>query len=166
MVSFWRDQDEIVITGISGRFPESDNMDEFASNLMSDMDLVTEDERRWEPGALNCRFHTSQFACSNIAGYYGLPKRHGKLKDVTRFDAQFFGIVPKQANVMDPQLRILLEVTYEAILDAGMSSRCQRFYLLFVATRGSLPTVYSRSRNSQRYETCLDASSLPAYNCY
>ena len=50
---------------------------------------------------------------------YGLPGRCGKLKEISKFDAAFFGVHPKQAHAMDPQLRMLLEVTYEAILDAG-----------------------------------------------
>ena len=50
---------------------------------------------------------------------YGLPKKNGKLKDLSKFDAEFFGVHPKQANTMDPQLRLLLEVTYEAIIDSG-----------------------------------------------
>jgi len=52
-------------------------------------------------------------------GLHGLPKRSGKLKDISKFDASFFGVHPKQANSMDPQLRMLLEVTHEAIVDAG-----------------------------------------------
>lgn len=52
-------------------------------------------------------------------GLLGTPSRSGKLKDLTKFDASFFGVHPKQANTMDPQLRLLMEVTYEAILDAG-----------------------------------------------
>jgi len=48
-----------------------------------------------------------------------MPKRCGKLKDLSKFDASFFGVHPKQANAMDPQLRILLEVTYEALIDSG-----------------------------------------------
>jgi len=55
-------------------------------------------------------------------GMLGIPTRHGRLKDLTKFDASFFGVYPKQTNRMDPQLRILLEVTYEAILDAGWST--------------------------------------------
>jgi len=39
--------------------------------------------------------------------------------DLTKFDTSFFGVHPKQADCMDPQLRMLLEVTYEAIHDAG-----------------------------------------------
>jgi len=50
---------------------------------------------------------------------FGMPKRCGKLKDLTKFDASFFGIPPKLASTMDPQLRMLLEVTYEALLDSG-----------------------------------------------
>uniref|UniRef100_A0A1I8BMW0 Fatty acid synthase n=1 Tax=Meloidogyne hapla TaxID=6305 RepID=A0A1I8BMW0_MELHA len=73
---FWRDQEEIVISGVSGRFPRS---------------------------------------------LYGLPKRHGKLKELNKFDAQFFSVTPKQANYMDPQVRILLEVAFEAMLDAGVN---------------------------------------------
>ena len=55
-----------------------------------------------------------------LPGLNGLPTRGGKLKDISKFDATFFGVHPKQANAMDPQLRMLLEVTYEAIIDAGM----------------------------------------------
>ena len=49
----------------------------------------------------------------------GLPKRNGKIKELSKFDATFFGVHPKQATYMDPQLRILMELAYEAIIDAG-----------------------------------------------
>jgi fatty acid synthase, animal type len=55
-----------------------------------------------------------------FSGLFGLPGRSGKLKDLSKFDAIMFGVNPKQANRMDPQLRMLSEVTYEAIVDAGM----------------------------------------------
>lgn len=96
-------QQDVVITGISCRLPESDNMTEYRDNLMNGVDMVTDDDRRWKPGML------------------GLPKRSGKLKDLSKFDAAFFGVHPKQANSMDPQLRMLLEVAYEAIVDAGVN---------------------------------------------
>jgi len=51
---------------------------------------------------------------------YGVPSRTGKLKEINKFDAEFFGIHSKLANAMDVQLRILLEVTHEAIVDAGI----------------------------------------------
>jgi fatty acid synthase len=95
--------EDVVITGISGRLPESDNIEEFKQQLFDGVDLVTDDERRWP------------------SGLYSLPARTGKLKDLSRFDATFFGVHAKQAHVMDPQLRMLLELTFEAIVDAGLN---------------------------------------------
>lgn len=40
-------EDEIVISGISGRFPSSNNMHDFAHNLYNKIDMVDDDERRW-----------------------------------------------------------------------------------------------------------------------
>ncbi|XP_006869546.1 PREDICTED: fatty acid synthase [Chrysochloris asiatica] len=95
--------EEVVIAGMSGKLPESENLQEFWDNLIGGVDMVTDDDRRWK------------------AGLYGLPRRSGKLKDLSKFDASFFGVHPKQAHTMDPQLRLLLEVTYEAILDGGIN---------------------------------------------
>ena len=47
----------------------------------------------------------------------------GKIKEVDKFDGLFFGIMSAMGDTIDPQSRILLETTYEAIMDAGMSSR-------------------------------------------
>ncbi|XP_018417291.1 PREDICTED: fatty acid synthase [Nanorana parkeri] len=95
--------EEIVIAGMAGRLPESDNLQEFWDNLIQGVDMITEDDRRWKPGL------------------YGLPARNGKLKEINKFDASFFGVHPKQAHTMDPQLRLLLEVSYEAIVDGGIN---------------------------------------------
>nr|QIX11475.1 polyketide synthase [Cladonia metacorallifera]UUR48181.1 polyketide synthase 28 [Cladonia metacorallifera] len=42
-------------------------------------------------------------------------------EDVGRFDAPFFSITPSEAKVMDPQQRMMLEVTYEAVENAGIA---------------------------------------------
>ncbi|XP_037572176.1 fatty acid synthase-like [Dermacentor silvarum] len=93
--------DDIVITGFSAYFPQADHLVEFKEKLYAGECMVTEDDSRWPPG------------------FNGLPRPHGKIRDLTRFDAQFFNTHPKQAHVMDPQLRLLLETSYEAIMDAG-----------------------------------------------
>jgi len=59
---------------------------------------------------------------------YGLPERSGKLKELNRFDASFFGVHPKQAHVMDPSLRIMHELTYESIVDAGKHRQHRRCF--------------------------------------
>lgn len=56
--------DEIVIAGISGRLPESNNLEEFWENLINGVDMVTDDDRRWKPGktvaALDLNFCRSE----------------------------------------------------------------------------------------------------------
>ena len=48
-----------------------------------------------------------------------LPKRCGFLNCLDKFDAGFFNLPPYQANQTDPQIRLLLEAAFEAIIDAG-----------------------------------------------
>ena len=100
--------DEIVISGVSGRFPNSNNMHDFAHNLYNKIDMVDDDERRWR--------HTNP----------EIPKRMGKVSNLEKFDATFFGVHFKQAHTMDPQCRLLLEHAYEAVLDAGINPKTLR----------------------------------------
>lgn len=66
--------EEIFITGISGSFPESRNMYEFRDNLYNKVDMVTADTRRWD------------------LKHPEIPERAGKVHDVAKFDAGFFGM--------------------------------------------------------------------------
>lgn len=97
------DKDTIVVSGISGRFPNANNVSEFAHKLYNKIDMTDEDENRWK------HFHPE------------VPARTGKIHNLDKFDASFFSILNKHANQMDPQVRCLLEHSYEAILDAGIS---------------------------------------------
>jgi fatty acid synthase len=44
--------DDIVITGIAGCFPESENVYQFRDNLFNKVDMVTEVDQRWKLGEL------------------------------------------------------------------------------------------------------------------
>ncbi|MDS0138816.1 MULTISPECIES: polyketide synthase [unclassified Amycolatopsis] len=50
----------------------------------------------------------------------GVPARGGFLGDIAGFDAEFFGITPREAAAMDPQQRMLLEVAWAALEHAGI----------------------------------------------
>lgn len=62
-----------------------------------------------------------------------IPKRLGKIPDVGKFDASFFGITNKQGKSLHPQTRKVLEVAYEVVLDAGINP---------VSLKGSKTGVY------------------------
>lgn len=49
--------------------------------------------------------------------------RSGKILHPEHFDSTFFGCSFKAANLMDPRHRILLETTYECIVDAGVNPK-------------------------------------------
>ena len=86
-------QELVYVSGISGRFPKSDNVDQLWKNLLSGDDLVSPQEslKRYP------------------RGFCQLPDAHGILNEIERFDASAFSIAPVQAKLMDPQARIILE---------------------------------------------------------
>ena len=88
---------DIVISGISGRFPNSNNLREFEYNLYNKVDMTDDDESRWK--------HFSD----------EVPRRFGKIRNLEKFDASFFSTLNKHADWTDPQMRILLEHAYEVI---------------------------------------------------
>lgn len=92
-------EDKIAITGIAGAFPLSNNFDELRYNLYNKVDMVASEIKRLHPD---------------------IPKRCGRIPDITKFDADFFKIDDIEAHSMDPALRMVLEKSFEAILDAGM----------------------------------------------
>lgn len=94
----------VAVSGISGRFPKSDSVNEFEENLRQGKDMINDQDN-------------SRFTC----GLWGLPPRAGRLKDLSRFDSEFFGYTNFEANYIDYQLRILYEVVYESIIDAGIN---------------------------------------------
>lgn len=67
-----------------------------------------------------------------------LSKRKGITKNVYKFDNNFFGIPPKQIRSMDPQCRLLIEVAYEAIVDAGINPQEVRGSKIGVFTASSI----------------------------
>ncbi|GFO47131.1 fatty acid synthase-like [Plakobranchus ocellatus] len=101
-IDFLAPENEVVISGMSGRFSESANLDEFYENLINHIDMITDDERRFPRGYND--IHIS-----------------GKLKEIDKFDNQFFGQTAKYVEVMCPEMRMGMECAYEAIVDAGLS---------------------------------------------
>jgi acyl transferase domain-containing protein len=101
-------QDGIVIVGISGKFPDADNVDELWDILVNGVEAIHGAPKRkgWE---------NFKDTAGNV--------RLGALKTIDEFDPAFFEISPREACFMDPRQRLLLEETYGAMMDAGISQK-------------------------------------------
>src|SRR5262245_30289123 len=93
--------DGIAIIGMAGRFPGADNVDEFWQNLVEGRESVS----FFTDADLDASGLDAQALRSR--GNY-VPAR-GVLTGADCFDAAFFGVHPKEAEVMDPQQRLFLE---------------------------------------------------------
>jgi amino acid adenylation domain-containing protein len=100
----------IAIIGMAGRFPGAATVQEFWQNLLDEKDTIT-------------RFTAAE--ASNVVSAKSAADfvaARGVLEDVGMFDAEFFGIVPREAARMDPQHRLFLEACSNALEDAGYVS--------------------------------------------
>ncbi len=101
----------VAIIGMAGRFPGARNVREFWQNLVAGKETIS----FFEPGEL-------EPAPNEPAGIRNDPhyvRARGVLEGAETFDAAFFGINPREAELMDPQHRVFLETAWEAFEDAG-----------------------------------------------
>ncbi|MCU0287253.1 MAG: KR domain-containing protein, partial [Acidobacteria bacterium] len=104
---------EIAVIGMAGRFPGAPDINTFWENLKNGICSISffSDEELAEAGVFP--------AVYNQQGYV---KAKGILNDVEFFDASFFNYTSREAELMNPQFRILHECTWEALENAGYSS--------------------------------------------
>lgn len=104
----------IAVIGMACRFPGAESVSEFRDLLLHGIDAVgSVPAERWDADAY--------FA--ETAGVRGkTPVRQGGFcTDFAAFDNELFAISPEEAERMDPQHRVLLEVGHETLASAGLS---------------------------------------------
>ncbi|WP_238651999.1 SDR family NAD(P)-dependent oxidoreductase [Paenibacillus piscarius] len=105
-------REPVAIIGISGMLPQSANLEVFWEQLRQQQDLISEiPVDRWDACELN-RLQGS-VPGKPVSGWGGF------MPDVDKFDPGFFGINPREADLMDPQQRIFLETVWSVLEDAG-----------------------------------------------
>lgn len=107
------DFESIAIIGMSGSFPNSKNLEDFWNNLKNGIDCITHYS---EEELLNSG------VSSDLLQHPNYVKAKGVLDNIDMFDAEFFGIVGKEAELMDPQHRLFLECAHTALEHAGYNS--------------------------------------------
>lgn len=101
------DEDDIAIIGVGLRMPQADSTEAYWNIIREGTCVVGNIPKdRWD--------------CDEYKQYdKDYPDYGAFMKDIWSFDASFFHLSPREALQMDPQQRIFLETSWEAIEDAG-----------------------------------------------
>ncbi len=101
---------DMAIVGLACRYPGAKNIVEFWRNLHGGIESIVflDDEMLQKSGVTVGELDDSRYV-----------KARGFLEDIRLFDASFFGYSKRDAEVMDPQHRFMLECAWEALENAG-----------------------------------------------
>lgn len=101
---------DIAVIGMSGKFPDAENIEEFWQNILQGKESITSftEEELKLSGISPAEYNDKNYV--NAKGY---------LENAEYFDADFFNYSHKEANLMDPQIRMLHMCVWNALEDAG-----------------------------------------------
>lgn len=99
----------IAIVGMAAKFPGAENIEEFWDNIRNGRESIVDisDEMLFDAGVAEEIYKRSSYV-----------RRAPILADIDKFDAEFFGLAPSAARIMDPQHRIFLQSAWSALEDA------------------------------------------------
>jgi 3-oxoacyl-(acyl-carrier-protein) synthase/acyl carrier protein len=148
---------EVAIIGLSGRFPQARTIDQLWENLRTGKDCIAEvPHDRWEHQRYVSKEKgtTGKTACE-----WG-----GFIDDVDLFDPLFFNISPHEAEMMDPQVRLFLEIVWDLFEASGypreiLETRYQGRVGVYV---GAMYQHYNMLNADAAVESLLSLSSYSA----
>ncbi|BCJ94417.1 hypothetical protein acsn021_19860 [Anaerocolumna cellulosilytica] len=107
----WQEGMDIAVIGYAGRFPKSENISEYWENLKTGFDGISSlPKERYTYG----KAEKSDALKQVLSGY---------VRDAHSFDPLLFNISGKEADYMDPQQRLMLEVVWETLEQAGYNGK-------------------------------------------
>ncbi len=131
--------ESIAIVGISGRYPDAWDLNEYWRNLSQGVDCIREipaDRWRWQD------YYRAPNGADPVGGEALAAGQHssrwgGFIQGADEFDPRFFSITPRDAEQIDPQERLFLQYAWMAIEDAGYTRAALQ------ACRGGQVGVYA-----------------------
>lgn len=110
------DKCDVAIVGMACRFPGANSPDEFWANMLASVSNIGEVPKdRWD--------WRDYYGDPEVGKNQASSKWGGFIDSPGRFDAEFFGISPREAELIDPQQRLMLELSWNAIENAGYSPK-------------------------------------------
>ncbi|QSQ20838.1 polyketide synthase dehydratase domain-containing protein [Pyxidicoccus parkwayensis] len=141
----------VAIVGMACRFPGARDLDTFWKNLCEGRESIT-------------FFSREELAEAGIPAHVldapGFVPATPYLEDVDQFDAGFFGVTGREANFMDPQQRLFLEVAWEAFENAGYHPETVRVPVGVFAGSGGVVTSYLAAYQARAPELLGPTGSL------
>lgn len=139
----------VVIIGIDYNFPKAKNSNDFEDTVINGLNAARQiPSDRWDVSKINKKYNVN----SNYASL---------IDNIDEFDPKFFKISPREAKLMDPRQRLLLESTWKLIEKSGYSKE----YLsgkkigVFIAATGDEYYNLCRENNIDLSELSLSGTS-------
>lgn len=131
------EKDDVAIVGMSCRFPGANNIDQFWSNLCNGIESVSE-------------FSINELRQENIDENLlkdpNYIRRAAIVENVDKFAAEFFEVSSREAELTDPQHRLLLELAWHALEDAAYPPS---------AYEGNIGAYFTCSTNQYYYKNVI-----------
>src|SRR5882672_8608031 len=110
MITQPQPMEPIAVVGMAGRFPGAEDLEQYWDNLRRGVESLTffSDEELASAGVDPELLRNPRFV-----------RARGVLRGAELFDAVFFGLSPREAQMMDPQHRVFLEAAWEALERSG-----------------------------------------------
>jgi acyl transferase domain-containing protein/thioesterase domain-containing protein len=146
---------EIAVIGMAGRFPGAENIDAFWENIKNGVESVA----FFSEGELSAAgIDPALIKNSNYI------KAKGWVEEIEFFDSEFFGYTPREAELMDPQVRLFHECAWQALENAGYDP--QSYHGLIGLYAGYTPNIFWRIGNLFQRRSSLEQFQNENFNSF
>lgn len=143
--------DDIAIIGLAARLPMADSIEEFWENIRNKANCIIDCPPLRKEDALR---YLNYKGIDHEERYFA---KAAYLREIDRFDYNFFRLTPKEASLMGPEQRLFLETAWEALEDAGYGGEA-----LAESKTGIYVGYYANARDSySRIIYDVEPSSIP-----